>query len=149
MIVLLTKDTAWKVKCSTGTIPTLDILNRNYEKIIKGRIFKNWHQKQVSFPCRPPNKTDLTNYQWVLVIPLNTLLPLDELSETNLYPAGLLLLRSYVTRKYLICITNNIKLNIWKKRAIKWKEWKVQHEITKHDFKTYHVVHHSSRYSEQ
>lgn len=62
MIVLLTKDTVWKVKCSTGTIPTLDILNCNYEKIIKGRIsyFMCGNANELIWICSE-FKTDIKN----------------------------------------------------------------------------------------
>lgn len=32
-----TKDVSWKIKTSTNTLPTLDILNRNYPNLIRNR----------------------------------------------------------------------------------------------------------------
>ncbi|PKC66601.1 hypothetical protein RhiirA1_459506 [Rhizophagus irregularis] len=115
-----TKDIAWKIKCSTLSLPMLDILNRNFPKLLndltlcllcKSNILQESADK--SSLCITDSVKYSPTFRWAF-------------HNESIHQSVLLLLRSYVTDLYDIFIRSNI-----------WKDWKSANGLTKNDFKNY------------
>ncbi|PKC03923.1 hypothetical protein RhiirA5_423012 [Rhizophagus irregularis] len=133
-----TKDVSWKIKTSTNTLPTLDILNRNYPNLIRNRT--------NCLLCNSQTETNQHIWQCPNLIPdirSTFLLLLEDLPPSE---DAILLIRSYVTQDlyhifkvhfntqkeanralmaFLQLSLQLIKLNVWKKRSVIWKQWKL------------------------
>ncbi|PKY52718.1 hypothetical protein RhiirA4_470530 [Rhizophagus irregularis] len=80
-----TKDVSWKIKTSTNTLPTLDILNRNYPNLIQvaGKILRE-NADKLSL-CITDSLKYSNTFQWIY----KDLPPSED---------AILLIRSYVTQ---------------------------------------------------
>ncbi|PKC69871.1 hypothetical protein RhiirA1_455444 [Rhizophagus irregularis] len=117
------KDTAWKIKTSINTLPTLDILNRNFPDLIQNKT-----------TCLMSTFTQLASDADNIIRKEADKLSLcitDSIKYSDTLIGFIrifLLRRPKSTYDFLSIAQSLIKSNIWKHRSTSWKQWKLSND---------------------